>query len=46
MDKKIIPAWCEEQLFDGHLPKPYVDWQIVHLQKGADELRKAVGRYV
>jgi len=45
-DKKILPVWCEERLFKNNLPKPYVDWQIVHLPKGADELRKAVEQYV
>ena len=41
-NKKIIPAWCEEQVDWRSLPKPYVDWQIVHLPERADELRQAV----
>jgi hypothetical protein len=45
-DKKILPIWCEEQFFKGNLPKPYMDWQIVHLPIGAGELWKAVGQYV
>jgi hypothetical protein len=45
-NKKIIPAWCEEQVFEGHFPKPYADWQIVHLPEGADDLRIAVERYL
>ncbi len=40
--KKIIPAWCEEQSIQGNFPKPYVDWQIVHLPERADDLRRAV----
>jgi hypothetical protein len=29
MGKTIIPTWREDQVFEGHLPKPCADWQFV-----------------